>query len=142
MSEENKRVMRRAFEEKMGRGNLDYVDDAFASDFVGHDTAGASFGKEDFKQGVLAMLDAFSALQVTIEDQIADGDKVATRWRADGIHSGSFQGIPATRKSISLTGISIDRIANGKIVESWEITDDAGLLKQLGMLAASELLTR
>jgi predicted ester cyclase len=83
------------------------------------------------------MLSAFSDRQVVIADQVVAGDKVATRWTATGVHSGDFNGIPATGHRVSLTGISIDRIASGKIVESWEVTDDAGLLRQLGVLPSA-----
>jgi predicted ester cyclase len=88
------------------------------------------------------MLSAFSDRRVTIEDQLADGDKVATRWRVTATHSGEFHGIPATGRRGSMTGISIDRLAGGKIVESWEVTDDAGLLRQLGAVLAPEPVSR
>ena len=134
MDETNGRVMRRAFEEIMAHGNVRAIDELFASDFAGHDTSDHIFGREEFRAGVLAMLSAFSARQVEIADQVVDGDKVATRWKATGVHSGEFHGIPATGRQVSMTGISIDRIAGGKIVESWEVTDDAGLLRQLGVM--------
>ena len=134
MDETNSQLMRRAFAEIMLRGNVDAVDQLFARDFAGHDTAGGTFGREEFKEGVRAMLAAFSDRQVTIADQVSDGDKVATRWTATGVHSGPFQGIPATGRQVNLTGISIDRIAGGAVVESWEVTDDAGLLRQLGVM--------
>ena len=137
MDETNGRVMRRAFEEIMKRGNVDAIDELFASDFAGHDTSGGTFGREEFREGVLAMLSAFSDRQVEIADQVVAGDKVATRWTATGVHSGEFNGIPATGRHVSLTGISIDRIAGGKIVESWEVTDDAGLLRQLGVMPSA-----
>ena len=130
----NANVMRRAFRDIMQGGNIAAIDDLFASDFAGHDTAGGTFGREEFREGVRAMISAFSDRRVVIEDQLADGDKVATRWTVTAIHSGEFQGIPATGRRGSMTGISIDRIAGGKIVESWEVTDDAGLLRQLGVL--------
>ena len=130
----NANVMRRAFRDIMQGGNIAVIDDLFASDFAGHDTAGGTFGREEFREGVRAMISAFSDRRVVIEDQLADGDKVATRWTVTAIHSGEFQGIPATGRRGSMTGISIDRIAGGKIVESWEVTDDAGLLRQLGVL--------
>jgi steroid delta-isomerase-like uncharacterized protein len=130
----NSQLMRRAFAEIMLRGNVDAVDQLFARDFVGHDTAGGTFDREEFKEGVRAMVAAFSDRQVTIADQVADGDKVVTRWTATGVHSGPFQGIPATGRRGSLTGISIDRSAGGAVVESWEVTDDAGLLRQLGIM--------
>ena len=137
MDETNGRVMQRAFDEIMKRGHVDAIDELFASDFAGHDTSGGTFGREEFKEGVLAMLSAFSDRQVVIADQVVAGDKVTTRWTATGVHSGQFNGIRATGRPIRLTGISIDRIAGGKIVESWEVTDDAGLLRQLGVLPSA-----
>jgi steroid delta-isomerase-like uncharacterized protein len=134
MDERNDRVMQRAFRQIMQHGNVAAIDTLFASDFTGHDTAGATFGRDEFREGVRAMLSAFSDRRVVIEDQLADGDKVATRWTVTAIHSGEFQGIPATGRRGSMSGISIDRLAGGKIVESWEVTDDAGLLRQLGVL--------
>ena len=137
MDKANGRVMQRAFEEIMKRGHVDAIDELFASDFAGHDTSGGTFGREEFKEGVLAILSAFSDRQVVIADQVVAGDKVTTRWTATGVHSGQFNGIPATGRHVSLTGISIDRIAGGKIAESWEVTDDAGLLRQLGVLPSA-----
>jgi steroid delta-isomerase-like uncharacterized protein len=134
MDESNGRVMQRAFREIMQHGNVDAIDDLFATDFGGHDTAGGTFGREEFRAGVATMLGAFSERRVVIADQVVDGDKVATRWQASGVHSGAFNGIPATGRHVTMTGISIDRIAGGKIVESWEVTDDAGLLRQLGVI--------
>ena len=136
--EDNAHVMRRAFRDIMQRGDVDVIDELFASDFAGHDTAGGTFGLEEFRTGVTAMLGAFSERQVVIADQVVAGDKVATRWHASGVHAGGFRGIPATGRRVSMTGISIDRLAGGKIVESWEVTDDAGLLRQLGALPAAE----
>ena len=133
MDESNGQVMRRAFEEIMTRGNIAAIDELFASDFTGHDTSGGTFGREEFREGVLDMLSAFSDRQVKIADQVVAEDKVVTRWQATGVHAGEFNGIPATGRRVSLTGISIDRIAGGRIVESWEVTDDAGLLRQLGV---------
>jgi steroid delta-isomerase-like uncharacterized protein len=137
MNETNGRVMQRAFEEIMTRGNVDAIDQLFARDFTGHDTAGGTFSREEFREGVLAMLSAFTDRQVEIADQVVAGDKVATRWTATGVHSGDFKGIPATGRNISMTGISITRLAGGKIVETWEVTDDAGLLHQLGVLPSA-----
>jgi steroid delta-isomerase-like uncharacterized protein len=133
MDESNGQVMRRAFEEIMTRGNIAVINELFASDFTGHDTSGGTFGREEFREGVLDMLSAFSDRQVKIADQVVAEDKVVTRWQATGVHAGEFNSIPATGRRVSLTGISIDRITGGRIVESWEITDDAGLLRQLGV---------
>jgi predicted ester cyclase len=137
VDESNGRVMRRAFEEIMARGNVAIIDELFTCDFAGHDTAGGTFGRDEFRAGVLAMLSAFSDRQVVIADQVVNGDKVATRWQARAVHTGEFNRIPGTGRAVTLTGISIDRIVAGKIVESWEITDDAGLLRQLGVLSSA-----
>lgn len=134
MDGDNGRVMRRAFEEIMACGNVEMVDELFAPDFVGHDTSDGTFGREEFRAGVLAMLAAFSDRQIVIADQILAGEKVVTRWQAAAIHAGELNGIPATGRRVTMTGISIDRIVAGEVVESWEITDDAGLLRQLGVL--------
>jgi steroid delta-isomerase-like uncharacterized protein len=137
MDGSNAAVMQRAFQEIMARGNVAAIDELFARDYVGHDTSGGSFGRKEFKEGVVAMLSAFSNRQVEIADQVVDGDKVVTRWKATGVHSGDFNGIPSTGRHVSLTGISIDRVTGGKIVESWEVTDDVGLLRQLGLLPSA-----
>ena len=137
MGENNGHLMQQAFEEIMKRGNVDAIDKLFASDFAGHDTSGGTFGRAEFRTGVLAMLSAFSDREVVIADQVVDEDKVATRWQATGVHSGDFNGIPATGRHVSMAGISIGRIAGSKIVESWEVTDDAGLLRQLGALPSA-----
>lgn len=133
MDGHNAQLMHRAFEEIMQHGNVAIIDELFASDFVGHDTSGGTFGREEFREGVLAMLAAFTDREVEIADQLECGNKVVTRWQASGVHSGAYSGIPATGCHVHLTGISIDRIAGSKIVESWEVTDDAGLLRQLGV---------
>ena len=137
MDGDNGRIMRRAFMEIMERGNVAAIDELFASDFAGHDTSGGTFGRDEFREGVRSMLSTFSGRRVVIADQVVAGDKVATRWQATGVHSGDFQGIPATGRQVSLTGISIDRVAGGKVVESWEVTDDAGLMRQLGGFPSS-----
>ncbi len=134
MDENNGRLMQRAFEAIMQQGHVGAIDELFASDFAGHDTSGGTFGREEFREGVVAMLSAFSDRHLLIADQVVAGDKVATRWQATGVHSGEFNGIPATGRHVSMTGISIGRIAGGKIVESWEVTDDAGLMRQLGVM--------
>lgn len=143
MSERNKAVERRLLEEVYSQGKLDIVDELVASDFVGHGTAadGGDQGRDAYKQFVVEMRSAFPDLQITVEDQIAEGDKVVTRWRARGTHTGVFQGIPPTGKSGEISGTIIDRIAGGKVVECWSNTDDLGLLQQLGVMPAPHRAT-
>ena len=77
---------------------------------------------------------AFPDMQLTIEDQIAEGDKVVTRWTARGTHQGELMGIPPTGKQATVTGITVGRVANGKFVESWSNFDALGMMQQLGVV--------
>jgi len=79
---------------------------------------------------------AFSQPHTTIDDAIVEGDKVAWRWTFRGTHTGPLMGIPATGKAIAFTGITIDRVAGGKIVERWNQADFMGLMQQLGAIPA------
>ncbi len=136
MSEENKALARRLVEELYSQGKLDIVDELFDSNYVGHDPASPQEirGPEGVKQFASMYRNAFSDVQVTVEDQIAEGDKVVTRWRGSGIHQGEFMGIPPTGNRAELTGITISRFANGKIVEDWTNSDTLGMLQQLGVI--------
>lgn len=91
-------------------------------------------GREGFKQFVLMYRSAFPDMHITIEDQIAEGDKVVSRWTARGTHQGELMGIPPTGKQATVTGINIERFANGKFVEEWSNFDALGLLQQLGVV--------
>jgi steroid delta-isomerase-like uncharacterized protein len=85
---------------------------------------------------LVALRQAFPDLQIKIEDQIAERDKVVTRWTARGTHQGEFAGIPPTGKQVVMTGIDIDRIANGKLVECWTKSDDLSMLQQIDAIPA------
>ena len=91
-------------------------------------------GFEGRKMFYSAMLAAFPDIQVRIEDILAEGNKLVTRWSAEGTQSGELMGIPATGKKVSLSGIAIDRFENGQSVEHWEIFDQMGLMQQLGVV--------
>ncbi len=134
MSEQNKMLVRRAIEEVWNRGNFAVVDELLANDYLGHQSGGETNGRESAKQYVAILREAFPDIHFTIEDQIAEGDRVVTRWIARGTHTGEFQGIPPTGKQGSMTGIDIDRVADGKLVECWVNSDDLGLLQQLGVV--------
>ena len=81
-----------------------------------------------------AFLSAFSDLQVQIEDVFSEGDKLVTRWSAQGTHDGELMGIPPTARKVSTSGIAIDRFENGQSVEHWEVFDQVGLMQQLGVI--------
>lgn len=95
---------------------------------------GVPEGYEGRKMFYSAFLAAFPDLHVQIDDAIAEGDRLVTRWSAEGTHSGELMGIPATGKKVSISGIAIDRFENGQSVEHWEIFDQMGLMQQLGVV--------
>jgi steroid delta-isomerase-like uncharacterized protein len=142
MSEQNKSIVRRALEEVYSRGNLDVVDDLVSEDFVAHSSGPDVHGREEMKQYVQSLRTAFPDLQMSIDDQVAEGDKVVTRWTATGTHTGPFQGIPPTGKRGSLSGIDIDYVVDGKTIECWTISDDLSLLQQLGVLDSPQSVTQ
>ncbi|MGH2385045.1 MAG: ester cyclase [Candidatus Limnocylindria bacterium] len=136
MSERNKLVSRTLIEEVWNRGNFALVDELVSPDFRGHssspdmDTRGVD-GYREYHRGLRA---AFPDLRYTIEDQVAEGDKVVTRWTARGTHQGAFAGIPATGRSGTISGVTTDRIVDGQSVECWTSLDELGLLQQLGVV--------
>ena len=138
MSEQNKVLVRHAVEEVWNGRNFANLSAFVAGDIVIHATLPESeiHGPEGIEQFYGALHHAFPDLHFTIEDQIAEGDRVVTRWTATGTHTGEFQGIPPTGAQFKLAGIDIDRIAGGKVVECWPNADELGLLQQLGALPA------
>lgn len=141
MSEQNKMVVRRAFEEVYNQGNLYVVDELVSSDFVVHLASEDIHGSTGMKQFVSSLRQAFPDLHMTIQDQVAEGDKVVTRWLARGTHTGTFHGVPPTGRKGNMTGIDIDRIVDAKAVECWTSADDLGLLQQLGVVPAPDHTT-
>jgi steroid delta-isomerase-like uncharacterized protein len=139
MSEENKTIARRALD-VFNTGMLDELDELVSADAVDHDPQNpfaGTHGPEAAKQMAITYRAAFPDLHVTIEDQIAEGDEVVTRWTAVGTHEGDLPGLPASGSSTTVTGIGIDRIEAGKIVESWGNWDTLGMLQQLGAVPAA-----
>jgi steroid delta-isomerase-like uncharacterized protein len=137
VSEENKAIFRRYVEEVGNEGNLDLVDEIF-SDYVSHqpDSSVLERGPEDVKRFMGEFRSAFPDFHTTVEDQIAEGDKVATRWTMRGTHEGEFRGIAPTGKQITVTGIGIFRFSDGKVVESWDNFDQLGMMQQLGVVSS------
>lgn len=139
MSHQNKMLVCRAIDEIWNRANFDAIEEFVASDFVIHvpEPGDDIHGPEGATRFFGMLHAAFPGIHFTVEDQVADGDRVVTRWVAHGTHTGAFQGVPPTGKTVRLTGIDIDRIANGKVVECWALSDELGLMKQLGVVAAA-----
>lgn len=139
MSEENKALARRVSGELYNSGGtLDAADDIYAPDVVAHDpnSPGDMHGPEGVKHFASAFGSAFPDRQSTVEDQIAEGDKVVTRYTFSGTHQGEFLGIPPTGNRVQMTGMYLSRISGGKIVEEWNIYDLLGLMQQLGVSPA------
>jgi steroid delta-isomerase-like uncharacterized protein len=134
-TEDNKALACRAYE-VLNQRNLALADELCAPDIVDHNASMTIQGIDAYKQFLSMYLTASPDLHFTIEDQVAEGDKVATRYTAGGTHLGPFMGIPPTGKHVTATGMSIIRVANGKIVEEWANGDDLGLLQQLGVIPA------
>jgi steroid delta-isomerase-like uncharacterized protein len=135
MSEENKALVRRYFEEIWDKGNLGLLDELFATSFVRHGptgTEGEVRGLEGFKGLVSMYRSAFPNLQIPIEDLVAEGDRVVTRWTARGTHQGELMGNTPTGNQLTVTGILIDRISSGKIEEEWVDYDTLHFMQQIG----------
>ncbi len=133
--EENKTIERRYMEEVWTKGNLAAVDELVATNYVDHTPMpGASPDLQGLKQFVTVVTAAFPDWYPTIEDMIAEGDKVVVRFRGSGTHKGEFMGIPPTGKQVTMMAIAIHRIAGGKIVENWLQADMLGMMVQLGVV--------
>lgn len=130
--EENKALMRRFWEE-LNKGNLAAIDELCATEYVYHSING-DMTSEQFKQYGAGLLAAFPDLDGSIDDMMAEGDKVAARYTLRGTHQGAFRGIAPTGKQIKISGLEIDRFAGGKFVESWAVSDILGLLQQIGAI--------
>jgi steroid delta-isomerase-like uncharacterized protein len=136
MSEQNKAVVRRLFEELWNKGNLLVADELFGPNYAHNDPSTPDFGRGPGSEKKRASLyrTAFPDLRLTIEDMIAEGDEVTARWSCRGTHKGDLSGIPPTGKQVSISGVSIARLANGKVVENWVNWDALGLMQQLGVV--------
>ncbi len=135
--EENKAAFRRYVEEVWQAGKLDLVDEIFAQRYLSHQPDGSALERtpEDVKRFVREYRAAFSDIEETVEDMIAEGDKVLNRWRLEATHTGEFRGIPASGERITVTGMGVFRFSEeGKVVESWDCLDQLGMLRQLGAI--------
>jgi steroid delta-isomerase-like uncharacterized protein len=125
----------RFFDEVWSNGKLDLVDELFTSDYVGHPSGfeEAVLGPEGVKEYIRRLQEAFPDLEMTVEDQVAEDDRVVTRWTARGTHHGELMGIDPTGHEGTVSGITIQRIRDGKVAEGWTNWDMLGMLQQLGL---------
>jgi steroid delta-isomerase-like uncharacterized protein len=133
-TEDNKAIVRRFFQEGPSKGNLAAAGELLSPNFSLHTPLPSSPGIQGMKEIITACRAAFEHLDVTVEDMVAEGDKVAARFTACGTHKGSFMNLPPTGKPITMTGIEIFRIEDGKIAELWGEANLLGLMVQLGIV--------
>ena len=138
MSEsENKAVIQRFTEDVLNHGRLETADEIVAENFVELDPLpGQKQGREGLKEVIVMLRSAFPDMNWVIEETIASGEKVVTRFHWTGTHRGDFMGMPPTGKSVKVKGVVIDRIVGGKMTESRILMDDMGLMQQLGVIPA------
>jgi steroid delta-isomerase-like uncharacterized protein len=133
LEEQNKEVVRSYWNGKWNERRPEILDELQTSDVVYHGTSMEMNNREEYKQVYAAFLAAFSDTKVTIDELIAEGDKVMSRITMSGVHTGELEGIPPTGNSFTFNGFTVFRIVDGKIAEEWEIIDMLGMMMQLGM---------
>ncbi len=139
MSDNNKAMMRRIYDEIWNQGNLEAIDEILSPDYVAHFLPpGIPPGRDGFRQFVAMYRTAFPDGHAKVEDQIAEGDKVATRITVTGTHRGPFMGIPATGNEVKITTVVITRFQDGRNVEGWAEQDRLGLMQQLGVVPSTQ----
>jgi len=130
-----KLIVKRLIEEPW-KGNWDVIDEYAAPGYVGHDSAEPEphAGPAGFRANVEKYLAGFPDGRITVDDQIAEGDKVATRWTGRGTQTGEIAGIAPTGKEVTVTGVTISRLVGGQVTEEWTTWDTLGMLVQLGAI--------
>jgi steroid delta-isomerase-like uncharacterized protein len=128
-ADSNKRLVQRLYEECISAGKLDLLPQFIAATYVG---AGGEKGPSAFAGPVAALRQGFPDIEFTIEDMVAEGDRVAVRWRWKGTHKGTFGGFPPSRKQLTNEGMAIYQIKAEKILQAWQITDRLGFLHDIG----------
>jgi steroid delta-isomerase-like uncharacterized protein len=139
MAEDNAAFIRRWFDEVWNKGRMDAIDEMASPEVIGHGQAQHStdIGMVEFKKLARDIRSAFPDIHFIIEDVITQGDKVVARWSARMTHAGTFLGTAATGRAVTVTGISVQHIVKGKIVEGWDNWDQLGLLVQIGAVPAA-----
>lgn len=140
MSESGNKALSRRFTELFGTDDRSLADDVFTGDVVFHGAvAGGDLrGVEAAKEFIAGYRTAFPDARSTVEEQVAEGDRVATRWRARGTHRGPLGDVPATGREFVMEGITIERVEGDRIAEIWVARDELGLMRQLGALRERE----
>jgi steroid delta-isomerase-like uncharacterized protein len=135
-AEESKATMRRYLDVFEQGNNLDILDELLAPDYINHTPATPDLptGPEGVKGVVTMFRSAMPDLRVIVQDMIAEGDKVATRYTLEGTHRGELFGVPPSGQRLSIKSISVERVLEGKIREHWRVTDSLDMMQQLGVV--------
>jgi steroid delta-isomerase-like uncharacterized protein len=131
---QNTKIVLDLLEAAWNRGDTSAIDRAVAENHIEHEPDGDEIGPDHLTETVRAYRAAFPDLHMSVDDQIADGDRVVIRWTATGTHRAELNGIPATGHTAKVSGVFIHKLADGLITESWSMFDQLGLLGQLGVL--------
>lgn len=137
-TERNREFVSRMLDESINARDADVLDEYLSADYVHHGADGIDTGRETHKEAARLYFVAFPDVRFEMLDQIAEGDKVVTRWRFTGTHTGPLQDMAPTGKAVDLTGISIHRIEGGRAVEGWEASNTLLFLQQLGVMPGAE----
>ena len=142
MAQGNVAILRRWFDEVWNEGKIETIHELMAADAVGIGQAGPGVkieGAREFEKFVHKLRGAFPDIHVTIEDAFESGDKAVARWSATMTHSGDQLGLPASGKTVRITGISIARFANGKITAGWDNWDQMTMMREIGALEGAAI---
>ena len=142
MSADNVALIRRWFDEVWNRGRLETIHELMAPECVGTGQGGGGVvirGPQQFQAFAERLRAAFPDIRVTIEDAFESGEKAVARWSATMTHRGDQLGVPATGKSVRITGISMVRIVKGKIVEGWDNWDQLTMMQEIGAVGESKI---
>ena len=138
MSEQNKALVQRVIQELVNKGDFSLLDELVASDYAYYEpTVGEMQGRDGYRSLVSMYRSAFPDMTLTINEQIAEGDKVVTCWTARGTHGGELMGVPPTGKQVTVQGVVISRIKDGKLIQDFESYDVHGMMRQLGVAQAA-----
>ncbi len=136
--EDNIKMYTNVWDEILNKGNIDMIDTQFASNYVNKTVSSTVNGQAEAKEFFGAFLTGFSDIKFVVDEIFGVDDRIIKRWTFSGTHSGEFSGIAATGNQITLQGVSVARIVDGKVAEEFDYMDDLGFLQQLGVIPPME----